>query len=1555
LSHFKGLVGDLTEEEIGRKVVIYPYTGNKKESKIVQDFEDSIASSDKNDSLFAIIVDECHYGPTANFLPLLHKQTPEWTNVLTLLVSATPYNVLSNLSKIPEKPNVVDWMDVIKDAGDTYVGFEYYMRSLGFTCYRDLELRINDKILVLSPSKEYTKFSVVAQDIMEVARKADLELTCKYLNDRFTFETVGPFDMSISGPLLRSLGFELERIELSFSNNSETAKRSTTIDHKCPPKMELIRSDNTFQNLKDFLMDKFAHLSRSFADNDFSMDEDNKKRRKRTKRKLLSISDIHLEQTVYWKVLKREPNVKISNKESEMADSKNGFIIIIDYILSLCFHAVYIQSKKVHPEITEFDTGMVKRYLECVYESAFCDFSEKNNIGLVNLIPEIDSALAWMISEKRTEKAPESNDNSENSILAEILSDKAKDLLDTSTPRFHTWLTETDRIVKDLVEEKKDVLRERPVAPMVLMRCFDNDENESMQHILRNCLKVCNNKCGNVFRRESDDNGPERPIFSIIGDTSKTRLLNEIEPEFLNYRIEHKEFGECRLGDIPRRRAQVLAGESGTLQVTENLKYEDLEGLPCLLILCEKGRMGDTFPQTLQVLDLRLRTCQNGSGFIQELGRMSRYPATRMEEETFTKDEVLERMISQETFPFPYGCFLVNSSNNSVVSLVRTVYQLRLVLESQDSTTEFKFLTLLFPLPYALIEDQYVEALRNALDEREKELFAPIVKDSSSYSLAWKEGHEESSRSKRRILQKIKFPTGLDSYLDRKLKTPGNDFQYKLLKGKGHYDLVEQRQPFPTRMLLKAECQIGKTGAFLAFLQLLNQEIDAVPVPPTLVVSQDKNHLSPLLWRLPYWKSMKEQAIFDYQFPKRGKYHQQLLQNRNLLFEEAGNDLAKYISLVREKEIIISDTGQRKLRDLVQLEGLREHSNDTSISCWKAINWDNRFEKFEHIPLSSGNSGNGLMTFWVEDKDTEPNSSLAQLRIKAGDSASTFRGTVKTLLNPGNSQLLGDEEPKVHSFWMQYSVGSESDPSFVQIDETIGFSIPHSAEIFCWDGNDLKKGYSPRVIKSWIFTPSYYGRASLLEKYLFREDSFQSETGELLTPFKDYLQVLVVRKEQFDEYRKYFGRHFLIIALPETITYNGKTVTPQDGGCGYSRLFIQLFAEYIELDAVWMIDDNVKNCYEINMDEEKEIHKQEMKYLRSTFSKVIGEMEKILRYSHPNPPETARDQSYLSAVRSASNFHPIRDDPTDSISLRSKQNVPLERVISTKIDSMHQFTGPNSSYAIIGTSRTLSHQQKQIKHPIKATYSVYSFFLVNIAAIKKHKVYYPPRPIWEDIEMNHALEEKGLVVCKLQKFAHYKPPHGLRKLPPPPKVPELTPLQRIQNYFMGRINQTDPIELNRIQLETTLAATQVVDDLKASVIYSLFPLRDAVKKSPIFIMDFRGKEFDPQHLGTFFKCLASDSAEAEMEPSLWFWCNSVCKMEGADVFEMEERFWKVAQEDDADKTNNPKKYLIYCDKTRFDLHNRSWSFLVMFPPSWTRQRFSIFICCSILLIVFPLV
>jgi len=57
--------------------------------------------------------------------------------------------------------------------------------------------------------------------------------------------------------------------------------------------------------------------------------------------------------------------------------------------------------------------------------------------------------------------------------------------------------------------------------------------------------------------------------------------------------------------------------------------------------------------------------------------------------------------------------------------------------------------------------------------------------------------------------------------------------------------------------------------------------------------------------------------------------------------------------------------------------------------------------------------------------------------------------------------------------------------------------------------------------------------------------------------------------------------------------------------------------------------------------------------------------------------------------------------------------------------------------------------------------------------------FYPARPIWEDIEFLHLLDESGLAVCKTSKYVHMKAHfRAVKPLPPPPPPPQRLTLER---------------------------------------------------------------------------------------------------------------------------------------------------------------------------------
>jgi hypothetical protein len=83
---------------------------------------------------------------------------------------------------------------------------------------------------------------------------------------------------------------------------------------------------------------------------------------------------------------------------------------------------------------------------------------------------------------------------------------------------------------------------------------------------------------------------------------------------------------------VPPMRTRGCAHVDPKFSRIDPKSYEDLLDLPVILILCEKGEMGDTFPKSFRHYDLRLRyskSCEYRAAVEQDLGRAFRYgPAT---------------------------------------------------------------------------------------------------------------------------------------------------------------------------------------------------------------------------------------------------------------------------------------------------------------------------------------------------------------------------------------------------------------------------------------------------------------------------------------------------------------------------------------------------------------------------------------------------------------------------------------------------------------------------------------------------------------------------------------------------------------------------------------------------------------------------------------------------------------------------------------------------------------------------------------------------------------
>eukprot|EP00658_Telonema_sp_P-2_P015142 TRINITY_DN1580_c0_g1_i11.p1 TRINITY_DN1580_c0_g1~~TRINITY_DN1580_c0_g1_i11.p1 ORF type:complete len:1156 (-),score=118.62 TRINITY_DN1580_c0_g1_i11:494-3961(-) len=127
-------------------------------------------------------------------------------------------------------------------------------------------------------------------------------------------------------------------------------------------------------------------------------------------------------------------------------------------------------------------------------------------------------------------------------------------------------------------------------------------------------LRTLSNAAANLISRalkEARQHLGLQDRFAVIVDTQhkSTGLQEAVPPELFE-------------------QAKVWSGKEHFRIAT----YNDLADIPCVLILCEKGKMGDTFPKSLRYYDMRLRYANSIASRAmaeQDLGRGCRYNVDR--------------------------------------------------------------------------------------------------------------------------------------------------------------------------------------------------------------------------------------------------------------------------------------------------------------------------------------------------------------------------------------------------------------------------------------------------------------------------------------------------------------------------------------------------------------------------------------------------------------------------------------------------------------------------------------------------------------------------------------------------------------------------------------------------------------------------------------------------------------------------------------------------------------------------------------------------------------
>ena len=743
---------------------------------------------------------------------------------------------------------------------------------------------------------------------------------------------------------------------------------------------------------------------------------------------------------------------------------------------------------------------------------------------------------------------------------------------------------ETSSLVKNLIESGK-----QESGKMKIVRAKSMEAADQFFHTLRLARGMSSlEECFEIIR----DYG---------GIQIEKQLMKSSSPFFIKLQPDNCQYKfDCCCSELKlqRGRKKCVNCQHVHKSVTQ---YEDLENLACVLILVDKGRMGDTFPQSFDCLDLRLnydssREFKEGSPLflstvIQELGRMCRYAK-----------------------PAVGGSSLQNIPH---VLVGRELYKrLRESVEKSPSVSAIS----------CTRADRYMTTSRRS-------------KGTTSSSLRW-----------------LDYEAHKDSY--------------------DH----ENHQTHCNRILLQAEPQIGKTGTYLCLIRLLRLDIlGKEKVSSTAAIAFDEGtfylhkqcDFSEELtideiserqnWQLPYWKtihyspSLYDKTVVPGKYSIGGRFYtHDTEENPFILFEREDPKPTK--SAHHYQKIDCAD-------------GMR---------AWHWYHFENCAECGRHLQSQEP---------VLENTEVEFDGKLINVKCSLPPSC-LYDIHVRKRLHSGRSSQEG---------WTKINLATT-------VNNTS--NLPY-----------------------WIFHPSHRNDP---RKCLLNYNHVMQEQDRLVS----YVQIAVVRSEKFQAYSSTWGKVLAIFQLPDELP--SCEIGPNEGGVGYARLFIQKIAFALNLEYVFVIDDNVAVMSEAvfrsgDQPTSDDVLRDEdgaMKMDRCSFSKPLSHLLKI-----------AEGKDIPTSWENQFEPYPFKNQ-------HEAQQFP-----------QYSYTGPaklfgdkqHESYGVLGLLRSVPTTVR----PFAKT-QVYAAVLLNVKSTVEKNVFYRPWPCWEDLRFNDDCDKAGLWVVKCNRYRFLK-------------------------------------------------------------------------------------------------------------------------------------------------------------------------------------------------------
>ncbi len=876
--------------------------------------------------------------------------------------------------------------------------------------------------------------------------------------------------------------------------------------------------------------------------------------------------------------------------------------------------------------------------------------------------------------------------------------------------RAQSELTETESIVR-MLQEPMFHSGATARGKMILIRVDVNLQGRCIQQGLLLASKIAKKQC-------------KMPEFAVIPDFGNL-TLDKLETRYLVRLQAHA--GACKTAGCACSRVELPDARSpqckcGHVHQPVSM-YEDLLHLPCIVLLNEKGRMGDTFPHSFACMDLRMRyqiptarqtrgqtTSKNRTLYLrsvtQELGRLCRY----------VRPCVRDGELACAGCHAPYA-------KDRAYALVGSVLQQYLAKGYSMSTAQLQ------------PSDRLVRTLHyRKMDELPPGISIAETHQPTEDSYDW-------------------MPAGVTRTLKHK-----------------------------RRFVLQAECQIGKTGTYLSILWLLNGMVRDAPrreqfpvLIPSSEICKDDHPRESFFARQSSCQGMpayKELAV--------GKYHAHILYERLrhvLLSKHAGGNWGqKYSDWIFDVDGEFALCQGAKTAAAKMMSALSTADQHRALFC--ALDWDERMSRpvrklqpprdFLRIEEASivERAAAGAVTQY------DGNAIVRELMQQASGNASSNSGAVSLPSRPvqqlwqsalpkrygvvesnsiirsnvaGGSRAAHAQSPSQRVLqykWSKKRTTEAGDPLIAASNIRISVpSIERARSLFVLSADEQfivkpKEG-DAHGVRYWIANCTFNRRGRALLDYSNVMDGLS------------FRQLIICRKERFDvegrlhaefddQVAEWGGTHVIVEIPAETCfypIYDGSQtryvpVSAEKGGIGFARYFAQLLADEWELPAIWMLDDNV------------------------------------LRFIEAEIQQAGRPALLAAAAMAAASGREA-DQSNARLDVHACSFAKVMRVLEQMIDpspELRKQIGDPNKYALLGTHRDSriyqmpTQRDSLLRRPHARTHC-YSAILLHIRACFKNPnrlVLFPPRMFWEDIELNHLANEAGLWIVKYRRFCHEK-------------------------------------------------------------------------------------------------------------------------------------------------------------------------------------------------------